>query len=104
MQNISIKATETNGITTIKMLIRHPMETGQRKDENGNFIAVNFINKVEIINDKDISMIAVVNWGPSIAKDPNLFIKTTAIKKGGYFTIKWFTYSGQEYKQTAIVE
>jgi len=102
INNISIKAVEQKGITILKILIRHPMETGQRKDEDGKLIPINFINKITITT-KNIT-IFTANLGPSIAKDPNLFIKTKALKKGDVFNIVWQTSSGGEKKQQGLVE
>ena len=35
---IRIKAEEKAGTVTVKALIKHPMETGRRKDKNGNLV------------------------------------------------------------------
>ena len=32
MSTIKIRAKESNGSVTVKALVKHPMETGQRKD------------------------------------------------------------------------
>ena len=33
MSTIKIRAKESNGVVTVKALMKHPMETGKRKDK-----------------------------------------------------------------------
>ena len=34
MSTIKMRSKESNGVVTVKALIKHPMETGQRKNKN----------------------------------------------------------------------
>ena len=43
---IKIKAVEKSGIVTVKALIKHPMETGRRKDHEGKFVAFHHITEL----------------------------------------------------------
>ena len=43
-KKIRIKAVEKSGIVTVKALIKHPMETGRRKDQEGNLIPMHHIS------------------------------------------------------------
>ena len=40
---IKIRATTQGEVTDIRILMQHPMETGQRKDEKGQSLPINFI-------------------------------------------------------------
>ncbi|MFM2344736.1 MAG: thiosulfate oxidation carrier complex protein SoxZ [Pseudomonadota bacterium] len=101
---ISIKAREEKGITTIKMLIRHPMETGQRKNEDGELVPINYITKVSVVNNLNKQTIFNANWGASIAKDPIMAFKVKGLKKGDEITIIWQNHLNVEQLQKAVVE
>ena len=46
MTTIRIKAKERAGIVDVKSLMKHPMETGLRKDKDGNIIPPHFIQEI----------------------------------------------------------
>ena len=47
MSTIKMRPKESNGVVTVKALIKHPMETGQRKDKKtGDLIPAHFIQEV----------------------------------------------------------
>ena len=47
MSTIKIRAKESKGSVTVKALMKHPMETGQRKDKKtGGKIPAHFIQEV----------------------------------------------------------
>ena len=48
--------------------MNHPMETGQRKDKNGEKIPAHYISEV-VVTANDAEVISA-NWGASISKDP----------------------------------
>lgn len=41
-----IRAAEKDGVTEVKVLMNHEMETGQRKDSSGNLIPAHFISEL----------------------------------------------------------
>jgi len=46
-KSIKMKAKAANGETTVKALIKHPMETGRRKDkETGEVVPAHYIQKL----------------------------------------------------------
>ena len=48
-KSIKLKATAENGETTVKALIKHPMETGRRKDkESGELVPAQYIEEVTV--------------------------------------------------------
>ncbi len=44
--NIKMRAQLKNGITEVKVLMSHPMETGRRKSDFGDVIPAHFIQQV----------------------------------------------------------
>ena len=50
-----IRATESGGVTEVKILMKHDMESGQRKDATGKVIPAWHINTVTAkIKDKEV--------------------------------------------------
>ncbi len=93
-KTIKIRAKAKDGITTVKSLITHPMETGFRKNKKtGKLIPAHFIQEVvckhngkEVIN---------CEWGASISKNPYLAFKFKGGKKGDTIELSWKDNTGQ---------
>ena len=69
MSTIKIRAKESNGSVTVKALVKHPMETGQRKDnKTGEKIPAHFIQ--EVVGRANGDEVIVVHWGPAVSKKP----------------------------------
>ena len=47
---IKIRAQVQGEITDIRILMQHPMETGQRKDEKGETVPANFIQTFSVLH------------------------------------------------------
>jgi hypothetical protein len=43
---MKIRATNANGVTEVRVLMSHPMETGQRKDAAGKTVPAHYITEV----------------------------------------------------------
>lgn len=77
-----IRATvEQNGVIDVKVLMRHVMESGQRKDEQGKVIPAWFIETVQArIGDR---VVFDAMLGPAVSKDPFLNFKFKGHGKPG---------------------
>ena len=72
----------------VKVLIKHPMETGQRKDrKTGKPIPAHFIQAVTC-DWKGNEMIRA-HWGPAISKNPYLSFKLNGPQSGDAVVIRW---------------
>jgi sulfur-oxidizing protein SoxZ len=65
-----MRAKEQGGLVTVKALVKHPMETGQRKDKNGNKIPEHFIQQITAKANGEVIMEA--QWSPAVSKNPYL--------------------------------
>ena len=70
---IKIKAVEKSGTVTVKALIKHPMETGRRKDQNGNLVPSHHITEIRVMVNR--SEIMQGQWGTGIAKNPYMSLQ-----------------------------
>ncbi len=64
------RARAKDGIVEVKVLIGHPMETGLRRDEDGNRIPANYIERLTATIDG--RKVFVANLGPGVSEDPYL--------------------------------
>ncbi|MYN13112.1 thiosulfate oxidation carrier complex protein SoxZ [Pusillimonas sp. TS35] len=88
-----IRAVEKDGVTEVKALMSHIMETGQRKDSEGNLVPAHFIDLVEAkCNDKTVLS---AQWGPAVSRDPFLSFKFKGGKKGDKVAISWRDNKGE---------
>ena len=82
-------------IIQIKTLISHKMETGTRKDKNGNVIPRNIINKFTCsLNGKEV---VSANLYPSVAANPYFAFHVRATESGT-FEFTWTDDEGKEIK------
>ena len=82
-----VRATESGGVVDVKILMKHDMETGQRKDASGKAIPAWFISTVTAkANGKDVFK---GELGPAVSKDPFLNFKFKGGAKGDTVSITW---------------
>lgn len=65
---IKIKAKEKKGVVKAKLLIKHPMESGMRKDKDGNLIPIHHLTEVKV--DYKGDTIFQGEFGTGVSKDP----------------------------------
>jgi sulfur-oxidizing protein SoxZ len=87
-----IRAAAKDGITEVRVLMNHEMETGQRRDASGAVVPAWFIQEVSArLNDKDVMS---AQWGPSIAKNPYFAFKIKGGKAGDTVSVTWVDNRG----------
>ncbi|HHJ17528.1 MAG TPA: thiosulfate oxidation carrier complex protein SoxZ [Gammaproteobacteria bacterium] len=94
MASIKIRAKASDGVTTIKALIKHPMETGQRKDKkSGKLIPAHYIQEVTCEHNGTAVMTAL--WGPAVSKNPYLSFKFKGANAGDTVKLSWVDNKGE---------
>ena len=84
----------SDGVTTVKALVKHPMETGLRKDKkSGKLIPAHFIQEVTCEHNGNTVMTAL--WGPAVSKNPYLSFKFSGAKAGDTLKISWVDNKGE---------
>ena len=87
--------------TTVRVLMSHEMETGQRKDSAGKPIPAWFIQEVSAALNGKVVMTA--EWGPSVAKNPFMQFNVKGAKAGDKITISWVDNKGDKRTDEATV-
>lgn len=91
---IKVRAKADGGITTVKCLMSHPMETGQRKDsKTGKLIPAHFIQ--EVVAEHNGKTVLTALWGPAISKNPYLSFKFSGANPGDTLKISWVDNKGE---------
>lgn len=94
MSSIKARAKMSDGVTTVKALVKHPMETGQRKDKkSGKLIPAHFIQ--EVVCEHNGTKVMTALWGAAISKNPYLSFKFTGAKAGDSLKISWVDNKGE---------
>lgn len=79
---------------TIKTLISHKMESGQRKDKEGNIIPRSIINRFTCeFNGKSV---VDIKLEPAISTNPYFQFDAT-VPEAGEFVFKWYDDDGSVY-------
>ena len=94
MSSIKARAKMSDGVTTVKALVKHPMETGQRKDKkSGKLIPAHFIQ--EVVCEHNGTKVMTALWGAAISKNPYLSFRFTGAKAGDTLKISWVDNKGE---------
>ena len=98
---MKIRAANNGGVTEVKALIGHDMETGQRKDSAGAVIPAWFITELTAKhNDK---LILSSEFGTSISKNPFLAFKFKGGAMGEKITVSWKDNKGETRTDEAVI-
>ncbi|NOY66604.1 MAG: thiosulfate oxidation carrier complex protein SoxZ [Gammaproteobacteria bacterium] len=97
-----VRAQLKGGVTTLKALITHPMETGRRKNKKtGKKVPAHFIQNLTVEhNGKNVLN---ADWGPAISANPYLSIKFKGAVKGDSIKISWSDNKGMSDSNTTKV-
>jgi sulfur-oxidizing protein SoxZ len=96
-----IRAQAAGDKTTVRVLMAHEMETGQRKDAAGKVIPAWYIQQVTaLLNGKTV---LTAQWGPSVAKNPFLQFNVKGAKSGDKIGIAWVDNKGDKRSDEATV-
>jgi sulfur-oxidizing protein SoxZ len=86
---------------TIKTLISHVMESGQRKDDDGNLIPRSIINR--FVAEFNGHNVIDVTMEPAISTNP-YFEFEALVPESGEFTFTWYDDDGDIYTDTKSIE
>lgn len=91
---MKVKAREKNGVTKVKMLVRHPMETGRVKDaKTGELIPAHFIQELTCAYQDKVVFTA--QMGVAVSKNPYLAFAIKGAKKSEMLKFKWLDNLGK---------
>jgi sulfur-oxidizing protein SoxZ len=96
-----IRAAVKGDVTEVKILMSHPMETGQRKDASGQLVPAHFIDKLTATcNGKTV---LTADWGPAVSKNPFLAFRFKGAKAGDKISVTWVDTNGATRTDEATI-
>jgi sulfur-oxidizing protein SoxZ len=95
------KSAKAGEVVSIKTLISHPMESGQRKDKDGKLIPRSIINRFTC----DFNGVNVIDMVLDPAISTNPYIEFDAkVDAAGEFKFTWYDDDGSVYEDTKPIE
>ena len=96
-----IRANMQGDVADVRILMRHPMETGQRKDAKGEIIPVHFIQSVLVTHNGRTVLDA--QWSQAVSRDPFLGLRVKGAKVGDKISVTWTDNKGDKRTDEATV-
>ncbi|MDO5528173.1 MAG: thiosulfate oxidation carrier complex protein SoxZ [Paracoccus sp. (in: a-proteobacteria)] len=99
---VRVPATASAGeVINIKTLISHQMESGQRRDSDGNTIPRSIINRFTAEFNGDL--VIEMDLEPAISTNPYIEFDAT-VPESGEFVFTWYDDDGDVYEDKHQVE
>ena len=98
---MKIRASAAGDSTEVKVLMSHEMETGQRKDAQGQTIPAWFIQNIVVTWNGRTVLSA--QWGTAVAKNPFLSFKFKGGAKGDKIAITWTDNRGDKRTDEVVI-
>jgi sulfur-oxidizing protein SoxZ len=90
---MKMRATAQGGVTEIRVLMAHPMETGQRKGPDGNLVPAHFIQNVTVkMNGKTVVDAQI---SQAVSRNPVFSFRVKGGAKGDKVEVSWLDNHGE---------
>lgn len=96
-----IRAAHKDGVTEVRVLMSHPMETGQRKDASGATIPAHYIKDLEATHNG--KLVLKSQFSGSVSQNPFLSFKFKGGAKGDKVAVKWMDSKGESRTDEATI-
>jgi sulfur-oxidizing protein SoxZ len=96
-----IRAQALGDKTTVRVLMNHEMESGQRKDASGRSIPSWYIQEVTVQHNGKVVMTS--EFGTSVAKNPYLQFVIKGAKAGEKISLTWKDSKGATRTDEAVI-
>jgi sulfur-oxidizing protein SoxZ len=90
---MKIRASAAGGFTDIRVLMTHPMETGQRRDPDGKLVPAHFIQNVTLkLNGKTVIESQI---GQGVSRNPVFSFRIKGGALGDLVEVAWLDTAGE---------
>ena len=96
-----IRAQASGEKATVRVLMAHEMESGQRRDSAGNLVPAWHITEVTAAHNGKVVLSA--EWGSAVSKNPYLQFNIKGAKAGDKVAITWKDNKGDSRTDEATV-
>ena len=98
---MKIRATLQGDTADVRILVAHPMETGQRKDASGNIVAQHFIQSLIVTHNGRTVLDA--QWSQAISRNPFLGLRVKGAKTDDKIVVTWVDNKGDKRTDEAVI-
>ena len=84
---MKIRATLKGDVADIRVLVAHPMETGQRRDAAGALVPAHFIQSMTVTHNGNTVYDA--QWSQAISRNPVFAVRVKGAKVGDKIVVSW---------------
>ena len=96
-----IRAQAQGDKVTVRVLVSHEMESGQRRDAAGKIVPAWFIQTISATHEGKTVMSA--QWGPAVSKNPFLQFSFRGGKAGDKLAVSWVDNRGDKRTDEAVI-
>jgi len=96
-----IRAQAQGDKTTVRVLVGHEMESGQRRDAAGKTVTAWFIQSISATHNGKPVMSA--QWGTAVSKNPFMQFSFKGGKAGDKVAVTWIDNRGEKRTDEALV-
>ncbi|MEN9472416.1 MAG: hypothetical protein RLZZ495_505 [Pseudomonadota bacterium] len=96
-----IRAQAAGDKATVRVLMSHEMESGQRKDSSGKLVPAWHITEVTASHNGKVVLTA--EWGTAVSKNPFLQFAVKGAKAGDKIAVSWKDNKGDTRTDEATV-
>jgi sulfur-oxidizing protein SoxZ len=98
---MKIRVTLQGDVADVRVLMAHPMETGQRKDAAGKLVPMHFIQTITAqLNGKTVFSAEI---SQAVARNPVFAFKVKGAKAGDKLSITWQDNAGDKRTDEVVI-
>ena len=98
---MKIRVTLQGDVADVRVLMAHPMETGQRKDAAGKLVPMHFIQTITAqLNGKTVFSADI---SQAVARNPVFAFKVKGAKAGDKLSITWQDNTGDKRTDEVVI-
>jgi sulfur-oxidizing protein SoxZ len=98
---MKIRATLQGDVADVRVLMAHPMETGQRKDAAGKLVPLHFIQTITAqLNGKTVF---TADLSQAVSRNPVFAFKVKGAKAGDKLSITWQDNTGDKRTDEVVI-
>ena len=84
---MKIRATVKGDVADIRVLVAHPMETGQRRDAAGTLVPAHFIQSMMVSYNG--AVVYDGQWSQAVSRNPVFAVRVKGGKAGDKVVVNW---------------
>lgn len=103
MSTLKVRAKYQDGLTLVRILVTHPMETGRRRDEaTGERVPAHFIRELRI--EHNGKLVVLGELSTAVSKDPYLSFRFRGGAIGDKVRVIWTDNVGQSDRADTLID